>query len=298
VLKNPFYGKVLRGPHKNWLVQVGLRLPDWNYPALFLAGILVAIAASGALLPPRSFTGSCGNQANGAPAQCSAQIKRPESSDERTANYTEALAWFTAALVVVAALEIFYLSKAATISAQQKDFMGVQNDIARAQQGLANAQYFSTHRPRVVIKNVFFADGSDRLVLSIDIANTGGTKATIVGSWFCLASVIGEQGFRRQDVGGLRGIDGMLFGESQIQNIMRQTPEKVAEYISRAGFEGLFPDDPSDPRGKLYFFGAIRYVDERGEELGITRLSVFRRRWDGLSASFKRTGNRDHEYAD
>jgi hypothetical protein len=57
-------------------------------------------------------------------------------------------------------------------------------------------------------------------------------------------------------------------------------------------------DDIVKPKGSLYFFGVVRYVDGRGAEFGTEHLSVFRRVWDPKDASFHRTGDPDHEHSD
>lgn len=211
------------------------------------------------------------------------------------------VALFTLVLAVSTILLWLYTRGLLRIGERQSLFQGRELDVLGNQQGLANAQYFADHRPRIVIKNVFVTDLPQ--MLSIDIANTGSTGATIVDSWFCLTFTEREIDFRNMTPGALEDIDGMFFSGAAVEPIARRLPSDVSDFVGNANFEerfegaGRFRQTP-DPAGTLSFFGAIRYVDERGKEFGITRLSVFRREWDGVSRSFKRTGNPDHEYAD
>lgn len=103
-------------------------------------------------------------------------------------------------------------------------------------------------------------------------------------------------------------MNGLRLEPGHVTGIPRPIPDRIRLYLDGEDFCGSYPEarrirnmdvePPPEPRGHLYFFGVIRYCDDRGQEDGITRLSVFRRRWNKAAWEFERTGNPDHEYAD
>lgn len=121
--------------------------------------------------------------------------RRKEAVDilasERVAYYTKILSIVTGALGGLGVVQVVYLIRANTLAGRQTDILRTQKDMQRQ-------SYFAEHRPKLVIKNVFFKPPDDSRAISIDIANVGGSCATVTDSWFCVAFVESEVGFRDQ----------------------------------------------------------------------------------------------------
>ena len=232
-------------------------------------------------------------------------------ASERVAYYTKILAIFTGALSAFGVIQVWFLIRAdqkaalaADLAGKQMALSGRQTDLAEKQHGLGREQFFATHRPRLVLKDVFFDE--DNLVF--ELVNIGGSDAKIVGGFVVLAFVSDERRFKDAREGNRQGLDGAVFSAGQLRQFKGDVPAAIRDQLTRMATLAHFPDaarirnadNPAPPMQDIYFFGAIQYVDGRGEEFGVTRLSAFRRLYviDGPLGGFKRTGNPDHEYAD
>lgn len=163
----------------------------------------------------------------------------------------------------------------------QTALMGFQSDILVAQKELSRLQFFGEHRPRLVLKDVFFHYPDNHGEVLFEIANIGGSDATIIDGFTSLNYVRDPRNFKSQDEGSLDGLKGCKLGAGELKEFTRALP-------------GTTQQD-----GILHFFGVILYVDGRGEEFGITRRSVFRRIYDNKIKGFRRIpDNPDAEYAD
>src|SRR5271167_2472829 len=133
------------------------------------------------------------------------EVVAPETSDERIADYTEALAAFTALLVIISGCQIWFLTRAdktarimaetaqaqtakmgdwADSAAKQMAIVGRQTDIQEKQHAIAHLQFFAMHRPKIILREAIvgsFLEGEEIKVL-MTIANIGSTPATIVHS--------------------------------------------------------------------------------------------------------------------
>ncbi len=157
---------------------------------------------------------------------------------------------------------------------------------------LARAEFVSTHRPRLILRNVYqIAESVEYLLVNI-----GDTKATIVES-----VVIVELMERGNRFAPLRTMDRNDIGRIEIaagepKELSCPIPPEASFWIKwpdarRIGVEG--PPIVQD----LYFVGAIIYADD----LGVKRRTVFRRQWSDSSLTFLRLhpdDQRDHEYSD
>ena len=161
-----------------WIIRRPKWLPDWNYWAAIPLVLLFAIALIGPLFP---LSQPCGHQSATEPCYTTEQVVGPVSAEKRMADYTAALAVFTAALVGVAVVEIIYLARSARVAERQTALTAKQADILERQQGLANAQYFAANRPKVVLKEVYFDVPGDFSRISYELSNTGGSTA--IGKW-------------------------------------------------------------------------------------------------------------------
>jgi hypothetical protein len=158
---------------------------------------------------------------------------------------------------------------------------------------LAREEFISTHRPRIVLRDVHL---EERQVFYM-LANTGDTDATIVESW-----ILGEFVPNGTPIRPLRSFDHndlgrIVFAAGQVRELTYDLPPDLGFAIMfpnsrRIGLEGQPP-----VQGERYFTGTIVYEDDRG----VRRRSIFRRIWDDSSHSFVRlfpNQEQDHEYSD
>ena len=290
------------------------KIRSWRWwplsiPALFMALILGLLS-----LPQPSDRLHHGDARQATNSSTEAQ-SRLEPADERVADYTAWLAVFTAVLAVVSGIQIFYLNKsdrraaaAAEEASRQFKMMAIQADTLEKQKEIARTQFFADHRPRLILRDVFFSNPDDFSEVTFEISNVGESLARVVRSFVAVRFVADPRQFKDWS----QGERGLLtnqtgFKAGQLRPFAVRTDRAV-----QAGMEfiRLALGDPvavkagrryagsRGPEGTLFFFGAIEYVDGRGEEFGTSHLAVFRRECEVPSGTFKRTGNPDHEYSD
>lgn len=215
-----------------------------------------------------------------------------------TALATVAIALFTLSLKEAtdrlwdeAAIQRLETQRAADAAEIQAEWSGKQVEIARQQKDLLRYEYYAAHRPKLVVKDVYFNLDND---LSFEIANVGASSCVITDGWVALGHVSDERLFKVRDQTGLiiHDLKGRDFDTGELKTM---TLESVRDVAGEALSPIAFLDKGSS---NLYFFGAFHYVDERGEEFGNVRLGVFRRRWIPEATSFRRTEGQDHEYSD
>jgi hypothetical protein len=243
-------------------------------------------------------------------------------ASERVAYYTEVLAVFTGALAAFGIVQLRFLVRAdsiasrnaeaatlaATAAADAAASAGAQAAIAERQAVLLDQQkeiqrqqFFAEHRPRLVLRDVYLPGHHD--AVSFELSNIGGTAARIVGGFVAFTQVAEERDFK----------DPKMWAPGTAANAT-VAPGEMAVFTCNAG-PGVattlrYPDmqrirsldDPEPPKaiGHTYFFGIIKYVDERGgpADGGVVRSTVFRRLFHQGDQRFLRTENPDHEYAD
>jgi len=208
------------------------------------------------------------------------------------ADYAGILDIFTCALLIVAVVEIVHVSKATRIAETQTAVLSGQSDILEKQKEIARLQYFADHRPRIVLKDVFFTLGQECREIMYELVNAGGGKGTVVDGFIGLEFVEDERVFMLGGglTHGVEGIEALQSGQSVLRGLV--VSNERASVLRMTTAPGLGQTD------NLFFYGRLVYVDERGQEFGTRRVSVFRRKWDVPSQRFLRTGNPDHEYAD
>lgn len=194
------------------------------------------------------------------------------------------------------------------LAGQQVALEGLQTDVLEKQKEIARQQYLAEHRPKLVLKDVFFSGDTEFGEVSFEIANSGGVIASITGGFIALDFVADPREFKAFEGRSLEPLDkhtGFLPGAPRpfairTRPLMQQQLATMRETLPFPDVREAARRDgaPSWPGRPLYFFGIIYYTDERGQEFGVTRASVFRRRWNPEIGSFERTGNPDHEYAD
>jgi hypothetical protein len=128
-----------------------------------------------------------------------------EKADDRIAKYTFWLALLTGGLVVVSAVQIFFLIRAdqtarimaetaqaqtakmgdwANSAQKQMLIVGRQTDIQEKQHAIGRLQFLATHRPRIVVRGVSLDEEGGlstgrRLKIQIPFTNQGNTDAQV-----------------------------------------------------------------------------------------------------------------------
>jgi hypothetical protein len=181
----------------------------------------------------------------------------------------------------------------------QADIMCKQLDIISIQKDISRLQFFADHRPKLIVRDVFFSKPGQFDVLIFELANAGGSVARIIGGFVAVNFVSDQRQFKSPDGGSLCSILQAEIKDGQLRPFSVAVPDDVQfrlRWPESSRLRSL--DDTMPPAGDIYFFGILAYVDGRGEEYGTTRMSVFRRKWDKSEVAFCRTGGPDHEYAD
>jgi len=235
------------------------------------------------------------------------------SPDERLADYTEALAGFTALLAIVSALQAWLLIRADNTSKRvldlsEKQFLmeGQQADLAAKQHGLARLQHIAANKPRLRIRSVVVArsgpDGSGcmfrkglMLTGNLVVANVGATDAIITESdyrfyWsrygLPMRPPIGEgdpiKPLHGPEDQTIRAFESCSYGISCDEPL-----EEDVQATSKGGGT------------KLYIMGSIRYADIDGRE----RFMGFCREYvpseiPGGEGHFVPVENGDYEFED
>ena len=108
-------------------------------------------------------------------------------ANDRIADYTLGLEWFTGFLAIFALIEIAVLirtedamRKSIEIAHRQMRVTGIQTDIIDKQKEIARLQYFAEHRPRLIIKDVFFSQPNIFNEVTFELVNTGGSVASVI----------------------------------------------------------------------------------------------------------------------
>lgn len=269
-------------------------LPEWRYwPAIPLV-LLILIAALGSLSihPPRK-------QLTATASDHTSQNVDRRSPEERIADYELWLERFTGLLVVLSALEIWLLFKADGIanaqgrialwqlrySKQQRDIIAAQSDILEKQKEIARIQYFSEHRPKLIVafvRRMPFDAGvaSDTQPIKVQFAviNTGSSDANFVGGRVKLEWQLEEDIPNPDDLTG------------QDLNLRAWfAPSGRDRAVAATGQDGGFQEaNGAEDAGKyLFLMGWIIYADGRGVEFGNVRTTYFCLRYDSQRELFR-----------
>jgi hypothetical protein len=275
----------------------------WALAATFL--VVVFLLPSALPQPPQE-------QAYYQTHNAAQDVVAPVSADERLADYTEALAIFTALLAIVSALQVWLLVRADNASKRvldlsEKQFLmeGRQADLAEKQHGLARLQHIAANKPQLRIRGIvlgpvdaegsFFAEGQ-KIIGSLIIANSGATEARIIDS--------GYRFFWSADGLPMRP----PLDDIDVSPMHLPDDDPIAGFGSR-GIQ-LESNIPLDVRGdyisegyvhtpRLYLMGFIHYADINQAEryMGFCRIFVAADE-DSSDGRFLPVENRDYEYSD
>jgi hypothetical protein len=223
---------------------------------------------------PQPSAGQAPNQIAAAHNEQKTIEKWHQAAEETIAYYTKWLMFFTAVLAL------------ATV--------GLGYGTVR-QLRLARAEYISTHRPRIVLREANLIAET----IHYTLVNLGGTPATIVESRIFAEFVEDRTRWRplwpAADGEAISTRLTFIGGESR--DLQCALSPGVSFAISYPAATRIGVENRGGLTGKVYFVGALIYEDG----LGMKRRSIFRRRWDDASLTFVRLPpeqERDHEYAD
>jgi hypothetical protein len=173
-----------------------------------------------------------------------------------------------------------------------RQIASIQARQTRQQLSLARQEFISSHRPRIILRDVHL---EGRQVFYM-LVNTGDTDATIVESWILGEFVPDGTPIRPLRSPGHDDLGKLALAAGETRDLTYDLPGEIGFAITfpetrRIGIEGrpVF--------GQRYFTGTIVYADN----LGVRRRSVFRRIWDDGRHAFVRLPidlERDHEYCD
>lgn len=162
--------------------------------------------------------------------------------------------------------------------------------IAKEQIRLAREEFASSHRPRIIVRNISIVVENGEMKILYSLTNVGGAKATIANSWIMTELVLRESPIRNLRALGHVDLGEVPFTAGQYYDFHHALSPDVQRFIAthptQRGFGKAFD-------AELHFTGSLRYVDE----LGNSRNSVFRRVL-GMDGAFHKSGDPDHEYSD
>jgi hypothetical protein len=119
------------------------------------------------------------------------QIIRPESADERIADWTETLAIFTGVLVFVSAIQIGFLIRADKTARQSAEAATVAAKLSQQQFSVAQEAHELQFRPYLSLQDIVCGEKG---VVTIRVVNKGKTPANNVTARFYYSLPIGKDG--------------------------------------------------------------------------------------------------------
>jgi hypothetical protein len=224
------------------------------------------------------------------------------------------LAIFTLILAVTSVFQSYYIiradkraAKASRDATDQLKLAAGQLDAAEKQRGVMREQFFADHRPRLILRDVFFTFPDNYDNLTFEISNIGESVAIITTGFVHLGFVQDPRDFKSSvgktlgplihagfKPGQLRPLGiGVDSNTTQSLEVLKSVTGDAVRAKAIRRYKGGHV-----PSGHLYFYGMVRYVDGRGEEFGTEHLAVFRRRWSPDAGLFLRTSGEDDEYSD
>lgn len=164
-----------------------------------------------------------------------------------------------------------------------------QAEISSNQVSLQKAQFIRDHRPKLIVRNIFFAQGGpDGDAFCYSLINVGGSKATLVES-IVIAEIMEDKNARPYSSVGHNQLGAVTFEAGERRDFT--LPDKIDAGL-HVRFGKNIDKSFGSPIRTLYISGSFCYMDE----MLTARESTFVRRYkDGV---FERTGNSDHEYCD
>ncbi len=204
------------------------------------------------------------------------------------AKYTKLLFWATGALAVFTlGLVIFGFRQAN----DAKESIAATRTAAQAAQAtveLAQREFISTHRPRLIVRNVHAKMlGADQpIAIRFTIINKGQTDA--LRTEWRVGVIILDAG---RNIYGMEGIDAP---RQTLGAPLASGMDYISDFESRKPLDQTDLDSVDLGEKHLWFCGVIAYFDGANN----VRRTGFVRRYDGGTKRFRLTNNPDDEYED
>lgn len=276
-------------------------LPEWRYwPAIALVALFLLPLAGSSIAPipqPQPAPYPIGIIQ---PGHETAKDVRIETADDRIANYTALLAWFTCGLLGVAGLQVWLLFKAdktarmnAELVEKQVAIAAAQTDILIKQKEISRQQFAAAHRPKLIVRRISLDKfgANEHATVQYIVANVGDTPGRIVESNATIriyraggrTPQIPEYSDETSSMGNLTVSPGPGL-PLKVDSIYRITEEL---------WDAVYPT-PSEVGGAMYVIGYIVY---RGAD-DVLRHYTFGRKFDPSSTRFAIMNDPNYEYGD
>jgi hypothetical protein len=168
-----------------------------------------------------------------------------------------------------------------------------QAKLTRASIELASEEFISSHRPRMILRDIYVVSGKNGHEIIYVLVNNGGTKGTIVESRITTEGVPPNQSIRNLRSYGYNDLGQIIFASGEMKELTYEAPTDVDWHIIMTSVTRRDRTD-EEKAWTLYFVGSILYSDDAGNR----RESVFRRRWDRHREAFVRVDDPDQDYVD
>jgi hypothetical protein len=164
--------------------------------------------------------------------------------------FTLVLAVFTAVLAGVSVVQVTFLTKAdnraaeaADIANKQMLLTGRQADILERQQGLAREEFFTVHRPRLALKDVFFSRSDNFGEISFKISNTGDNLGVVTRGFVSAEFVLDPRVFEDWSRGERELLTKNGFRAGQVRPFAIRVDDGIEQALHR------LKRKTEDPRG-------------------------------------------------
>ena len=146
---------------------------------------------------------------------------------------------------------------------------------------LAREEFISTHRPKIVLREVDFVDNSIIYIF----ANIGGTEATVMESWIMDEALIAGQPVRSLRSFGHDDLGRLKFAAGEIKDFTHPQVGGGGVYIRFPSAARIITEDGIQHTGEVHFTGAILYADT-GAPLARLRK---KERWSSFASSLQQS---------
>jgi hypothetical protein len=218
----------------------------------------------------------------GASEKSNAETDQKSNSDALLTQYTGDLSNYTLWLVIATGvLAVIGIFQSCAIWKQIK---------------LAREEFISTHRPRLIVRNISLDSKEEKTDIIYSVVNAGGSEATVIQSLISVEVIYPRTPIRNLRADGNDVIGREVFDIGETKDFRFPVEDSVASSITLTILADRFPDVRRftnwDDEPTIHFTGSLIYKDRMGKN----RTSVFRRKFSSIG--FVKTNDEDHEYAD
>lgn len=180
--------------------------------------------------------------------------------------------------------QAFISYKQSLLSKKQKDLLAASLDLQSSQRDIAQNEFVSTHRPKIIIRNVHFEDtfkADASFNVEFRYINIGEVKADIE---LIEADVFAS---RRDDV----GFEKRPLVKCEYDKISLMPGESGIGSIKRVNHQN--PTGSMADEDRIFCVGCVQYRDDAG----IHRQTGFARVYDGDTKRFCQSDDEEYEYS-